>query len=93
MIGIAFCRYNSNDKSRDKEARSDCCPANSAKGELDPNFDLITGDEKHCHVNRWRAQESESAANQTIAAAVFHTLNASVRNRLNVGLLSKWRWI
>ena len=43
----------------------------------------------HCHVNRRHARESVSATFQTTAVAVFHALNASVRNRLNRDLLSK----
>ena len=43
----------------------------------------------HCHVNRRLPQRTASTPFQIAALALAHSLNASVRNRLNVGLLSK----
>ena len=43
----------------------------------------------HCHVNRQDTQGSVSAVFQAATLAFSQTPNASVRNRLNVDLLSK----
>ena len=43
----------------------------------------------HCHINRMHARKSVSASYQAAAVAVFQTSNASVRNPLNMDLLSK----
>ena len=40
----------------------------------------------HCHVNRRQPQRTASTPFQAAALALSHTLNASDRNRLNVGL-------
>ena len=44
---------------------------------------------RHCHVNGMHAQESVSDVFQAAAVTLSHTVNASVRNRLNWDLLSK----
>ena len=48
--------------------------------------------EGHCHVNQRPPQGTASRSFQAAALALSHTLNASARSRLNVSLLSKWRW-
>ena len=58
---------------------------------LDEVFVTIGGKQmyRHCHINRRRARESVLAVFQAAAVALSHTVNASVRNRLNRDLLSK----
>jgi hypothetical protein len=43
----------------------------------------------HCHVNRKWPQRTASMPFQATALAISHTLKASIRNCLNVGLPSK----
>ena len=45
--------------------------------------------DRHCHVNRGCPQGTALIPFQVAALAFSHTLNAPVRNLLNVGLLSK----
>ena len=49
----------------------------------------LTGNGRHCHVNRVGPQRPAWIPFQAAALALSHTLNASFRNRLNVSLLHK----